>query len=207
MDSMVSSSPTSALTALLGGETKARILRVLLADPQASFHLRGLANAAGVDSGNAHKTLKMLASADLVRVDPDSRGSVYRLESASPLAAPLRALFFAAGELLDDLRAVARELDAECVLVYGSAAQGQDGPGSDVDVLVIGGASAIEAQAAFAPVSRKHGRRIEVLTIERRQIERELSEHSEFWRGLFAGRTITLKGEASIAALLSAARG
>ncbi len=204
---MQSTSALTALSTLMGGETKARLLGVLLEDPEASFHLRGLASAAGVDSGNAHKTLKALASADIVRVESDGRGSVYRLDTRSPLAAPLRALFFAAGDLLHDLRAVAAELPAESVLVYGSTAQGRDGPGSDVDLLVIGAVSGIEAQAAFAPVSRKHGRAIEVLTVERGQIERELAQQSAFWRGLFTGSIIILKGEASVASFLSAARG
>ena len=50
----------NALATLFGGMTKTRILEVLLTHPSESFHLRGLALAAGTDSGNTSKMLKLL---------------------------------------------------------------------------------------------------------------------------------------------------
>lgn len=195
-----------SLVTLFGGELKPRLLQALFGQADAGLHLRGLAAAAGVDSGNAHKALKALTAAGIVRTDRDARGAIYSIDGRSPLAEPLRLMFVRAGELMDDLRAAAATLDAQLVLVFGSLARGEDRPGSDVDVLVVGALSAIDAQAAFAPVARKYHRPVDVITVEHERLMRELAARSVFWHDIFGGDTIVLKGEGAHAAFVSASR-
>ena len=184
-----------SLTYLFGGEGKTRLLQTLFARPEEVFHLRGLATAAGVDSGNASKALKGLVQAHLVKVVPDSRGVRYQADDRSPLFEPLRQLFLAASELLRDLKEVAEKLPAEQVLIFGSVAQGTDRPESDIDILVVGDLSAIEAQAAFNSVGRKHRRHVDVLVASRVTISKQLEDGSLFWRDILGHRSILLKGE------------
>jgi len=85
------------LVTLFGGKTKARILSVLLSNPAESYHLRGLAQAAGTDSGNTSKLLKILVEGGLVLARPDRQSTRYSISTSSPLTAPLKQLFTCAG--------------------------------------------------------------------------------------------------------------
>lgn len=88
-----------ALETLLGGTTKVRILEVLASHPGQDFHLRGLAQAAGTDSGNTSKLLRTLVDSEIVVCTQDSHSARYALNERSPLVAPLRELILRAGAL------------------------------------------------------------------------------------------------------------
>jgi len=196
---------TDSLSFLFGSEARARLLRTLFCHPQEAYHLRGLAAAAGVDSGNASKALKGLTEAHLVKIVSDSRGPRYQADDRSPLFRPLRDLFLVSGELLKDLEEVARQLPAEQILIFGSVAKGTDGPKSDVDVLVVGDLSSIEAQAAFSPVGRKHNRSVNVMAVDRATLSRQVAEGSIFWRDVLENKVIMLKGEPLAASVATTA--
>ncbi len=185
---------TDTLVTIFGGKTKARILETLLTHPSESFHLRGLAQAAGTDSGNTSKLLKLLVESGLVLAAPDRHSTRYSINSGSPLAAPLRQLVACAGSLMVDLREVASTLFAAYVGVYGSVAAGTDDGNSDVDVLVVGKLSAVAAQTAFKSVARKHGNAISVVAVTARELTQRLSEGGAFWVSVANGRKIDLKG-------------
>jgi hypothetical protein len=185
---------TDALVTIFGGKTKARILETLLTHPSESFHLRGLAQAAGTDSGNTSKLLKLLVESGLVLAAPDRHSTRYSINSGSPLVAPLRQLVACAGSLMVDMREVANTLSAAYVGVYGSVASGTDDGNSDVDVLVVGKLSVVAAQTAFKSVARKHGKAINVVAVTARDLTQRLSEGGAFWASVAEGKKIDLKG-------------
>ncbi|TFZ02336.1 nucleotidyltransferase domain-containing protein [Ramlibacter henchirensis] len=191
----------ATLAYLFGSRTKARLLRALFSTPHEAFHLRGLASLAGVDAGNAVKVLRGLVAVGLVKQVADARGTRYQADEGSPLHAALRQLFLAADALLHDLREVAQALPAEQVHVFGSMARGTAGPDSDVDMLVVGDLSTIEAQAAFKRVARKHKREVSVLVVDRDTLRKQVAEGTAFWRDVLAHPVITLKGDNIDAAL------
>jgi predicted nucleotidyltransferase len=191
----------ATLAYLFGSQAKARLLGVLFSNPHEAYHLRGLATMAGVESGNAVKMLRALAAAHLVKQVSDPRGARYQADDRSPLFGALRQLFLAADALLQDLRRVADTLQAEEVHVFGSMARGTARPDSDVDILVVGDLSTIEAQAAFKPVARKHKREVSVLVVDRDTLRKQAAEGAPFWRDVLAHPVITLKGDSIHAAL------
>jgi hypothetical protein len=185
---------TEALVTIFGGKTKARILETLLTHPSESFHLRGLAQAAGTDSGNTSKLLKLLVESGLVLAAPDRHSTRYSINSGSPLVAPLRQLVACAGSLMVDMREVANTLSAAYVGVYGSVASGTDDGKSDVDLLVVGKLSVVAAQTAFKSVARKHGKAINVVAVTARDLKQRLTEGGAFWASVAEGKKIDLKG-------------
>jgi hypothetical protein len=182
------------LPALFGGKTKARILEVLLSNPDQTYHLRGLAQAAGTDSGNTSKLLRVLVDGGLVRAVPDSPSTRYAINQDSPLTEPLRSLFARAGALMEDLRTRALTLAATYIAVFGSQAAGTAEVLSDVDVLVVGELSAVSAQAAFKPVGRKHHKSINVVVVSPPELALQLSAGSAFWSSVAGGPRVDLKG-------------
>lgn len=182
------------LATIFGGKTKARILEVLLSHPSENYHLRGLAQAAGTDSGNTSKLLKLLVKSGLVLAGPDRYSTRYSINSRSPLVAPLRQLVARAGSLMVDLRAVADRIDAVYVGVYGSVAAGTDDANSDIDVLVAGDLSGVAAQSAFKAVGRKHRKTVNVVAVTSAELARKLRGGGAFWTSIADGTKIDLKG-------------
>ncbi len=183
------------LATLFGGKTKARILEVLLSNSGESFHLRGLAQAAGTDSGNTSKLLKLLVEDGLVIAAPDRQSTRYAINSRSPLVPSLRQLVASAGSLMTDLRVTADSVVADYVCVFGSYAAGSDDANSDIDVLVVGDLSAVAAQAAFKPVGRKHRKTINVVAVPAEGFADRVSEGGAFWNSVSTGKRIDLKGQ------------
>lgn len=184
----------STLGELFGGQLKYRILRTLYEQPDREFHLRGLAAAADVDAGNAHRMLRRLIEAHLCEAVPDKPFVKYRARRDGPLWQDLVRMFSRGSELIEDIRTVAGRLDGTAA-IFGSAARGEAGAGSDVDVLLIGPMSTIEAQAAFKPVGRKHDRRINVIAITEMELAENLQAGSAFWRDVLTQPLIMLVGE------------
>ena len=182
------------LVTIFGGKTKARILDVLLSHPSESYHLRGLAQVAGTDSGNTSKLLKLLVDGGLVLAAPDRHSTRYSINSRSPLVAPLRQLVACAGSLMVDLRAVASGIDAAYIGVYGSVAAGTDDVNSDIDVLIVGDLSGVAAQTAFKAVGRKHRKTVNVVAVTASELVQKLREGSALWISIAEGKKIDLKG-------------
>lgn len=189
------------LLMLFGGKTKVQILDVLLSHSGESFHLRGLAQAAGTDSGNTSKLLRGLVQGGLVLAAPDTHSTRYSINQQSPLVAPLQQLLALGGALVVDLRLVATRLKATYVAVFGSVAAGMARSDSDVDVLLVGELSGVAAQAAFKPVARKHGKQVNVVAVTANQLSKHLTDGGAFWSSLAHGRRIDLKGTWPDAAL------
>ena len=182
------------LATLFGGKTKARILSVLLSNPSQSYHLRGLAQAAGTDSGNTSKLLKLLVNDGLVVAASDTHSTRYSINAESPLVGPLRQLVVCAGSLMLDLRSAANGIAAKYICVFGSVAAGTDDAKSDLDVLIVADLTAVAAQLAFKAVGRKHRKTINVVAVTPSKFARHLAEGSAFWVSLASGRRIDLKG-------------
>ena len=185
---------SDALATLLGGQTKARILDVLVSHPGESYHLRGLANAAGTDSGNTSKLIRSLVKMGLVLAARDSHSTRYSINDRSPLTGPLRQLVACAGALMADSRAVADGIPASYIGVFGSFAAGTDDIESDVDVLVVGDINGVTAQAAFKAAGRKHHRSVNAVAVTQTELTRHLAEGGAFWTAVVNGKRIDMKG-------------
>ena len=181
------------LKQLCGSEQRYRVLRTLFESPGRAYHLRGLATAAGVDASNISKLLPKLIAAGLVEREASEPYTRYRARQDNLLLQAIKALFSQASTLVTELREVAQTLDGD-VAIFGSSASGTDTPDSDLDVLVVGRVSQISAQAAFKPVARRYKRKINVTVIERKKLEKELAEGSQFWTGVLCAPTVPLKG-------------
>jgi predicted nucleotidyltransferase len=181
------------LKELCGSEQRYRIFRTLFGNPGRSYHLRGLATAAGVDASNVSKLLPKLVAVGLVERESGEPTARYRARRDNPLLQALTALFSQASSLVADLRAVAQKLDAD-VAIFGSMVMGTDTPDSDVDVLVVGRMSQITAQAAFKPLARRYKRTVNVTAIDRRKLQEEIAKGSQFWKSVLSGPIVPLKG-------------
>ena len=134
-------SPPNVTEALLGSTLKIRTLRVLRRLPAREFTVRELAREVGASDVGVGKVLDDLEAYDVVRRRRIGRAYAIRANPDSALFGVTRDLF----EREEDLGAqfqtavqrwCARE-GVEYAALFGSAARGDLGPDSDVDLLIV----------------------------------------------------------------------
>jgi DNA-binding transcriptional ArsR family regulator len=114
------------------------VMRVL-AGSDAPLGVREVSRLAGVSANRASQVLAELAEHGLVLVDERGAGRLCRLNRTHLAAEPLLALIGLRGRLFELLRTEVESWPRRSlhVSLFGSAARGDGGTGSDLDLLVV----------------------------------------------------------------------
>jgi predicted nucleotidyltransferase len=143
----------NSLLDVLFGSYRQRVLGLLLLQPGQRFHVRELARQTGTTAGTLHRELAKLAEAGLLVRERQGNQVLYQANRACPVFDELAGLFRktsgAASVLQEALQALAPQI--RFALIFGSVARGEETPGSDVDVLVVGDAGFTEVVRALYP--------------------------------------------------------
>lgn len=127
-------------SAFLFGDKHRRLLGLVLMRPEQSFHVREIARLTGLDAGNVHRELKRMASAGLVTSARVGNQLRYQADRSCPIFEELTGIIRKTTGMADVLReALAPLADRITVaFVFGSVAKGEEGPRSDIDLMVVG---------------------------------------------------------------------
>ena len=158
--STIHAAATTSPVRLLLGDYHIRLLSLLLLRPEEDFHLRQIERLTHVPAGPARRELQRFLDAGLitrrevgnqVRYQANRRCLVFE-----ELASMLRKTTGLADVLRDALAPLARRI--RFAFVFGSAAEGKEGPFSDVDVMIVGTVPFDAVVAAMAGPERQLGR-------------------------------------------------
>jgi len=129
------------LDGLLFSRTATRLLRVLAKFPTKLFTGRELAEAAGAPPHRTMQVLRRLEGEGLVVSRVVGRAYEWRVRAAHPLLPALRKFFdaedAARAQFLQLVNQTLRKVAGVQVVLFGSAARREEGPHSDLDLLVI----------------------------------------------------------------------
>lgn len=131
------------LVEVLFGAYRRNILSLLLLRPVETFYVREIARLTGTPAGSLHRELKLLTDGGLLIRTAVGNQVRYQADRNCPIYEDLAALFRKTAGLADVLREALSRLTGKIrvAFVFGSVAQGQERPSSDVDVMVVGAAS------------------------------------------------------------------
>ena len=163
--------------------TTAAVLRVL-AGADTAFSVRQAALIAGVSAPRALEIVDHAAARGLVLVEQAGRSRMCRLNRDHIAADAIVALVTLRQRMLETLTAdiggwAIEPLHAS---LFGSAARGDGGPDSDLDVLVVGGDDTPEAAwqeqmyASGQRLERRIGNRVSWFDISRADLERAVAQ-------------------------------
>ena len=179
------------LTALFRSAGAVRVLRAL-AHHGGLLAVPTLERAAGLTNAGVHRVVRALADTGVVRTEGQGRVTGYRLDPDHPLVPAIAALFAAedarADRVLDAVRAAAAPHQPEAVWLFGSAARGEDLPGSDVDIAVVFRAGTPEAaldavRTGLQPMEDAERVAVSVIGLWPEDVAR-LSAGDPLWRAL-----------------------
>jgi predicted nucleotidyltransferase len=180
---------------VLFGADHRRLLGLLFMRPGESFHIREIARLTGADAGNAHRALRRLEQAGLVKSSRIGNQRRYEANPDSPIFGELQGIVRKTMGLADVLREALSPLRAriEQAFVFGSIARGDSGPRSDVDLMVVGDASFGDVIDAIHPVHERLGREVNPIVMSGEEF-RSRAKDPGFIARVLSGPRIALLG-------------
>lgn len=163
--------------------------------PDQNFHLREVERLTGVPSGPAHRELKRMERAGLVSANRVGNQVRYQANRDSPIFPELQGIVRKTVGLADILREALLPFAPKihAAFVFGSVAQGQEGPRSDIDLMVVGDATFDEVVSALYPLQERLGREINPITMSLTEFRNRARERS-FVTRVIDGEKLMLVG-------------
>jgi len=143
--------PSADLGTLFFGAYRRRVLGLLLLHPDESFHLREIARVTRTQPGTLRRELAQLSAAGVLARKRIGNLDRYKADTACPVYDELRGILKKTAGVADVLREGLASLSDKIsvAFVYGSVASGAERRSSDIDVMVVGGASFEEVVGAL----------------------------------------------------------
>lgn len=181
--------------ALFSG-TQQRVLAQLFGQSARSFGATELIRLVGAGSGAVQRQVQRLVESGLITVTPIGNQKHYRANSASPIFRELRSIVAKTLGPSDSLRAALTPLrkQIQMAFLFGSAAQGRDHAGSDIDVLIVSDSLTLEdVYAACGRLEGRLGRKINPTLYTAAEF-RQRQHTSSFLKKVLAGPRTPLIG-------------
>lgn len=197
---MKTQAPADAINlgALLFGRYRRDVLAQLLLHPEQSLHLRELARLTEKSAGTLARELNVLAEAGLLLRRRVGNQVHFQANPACPIYEELRGILKKTSGLADVLREALQPLERKIAsaFVFGSIARGDERPGSDVDVMVVGRAGFADVVMALAPAQEALRREINPVVYQPGEFDSALKEKEPFLLRVMEDKKIYLVGGA-----------
>lgn len=184
---------------LLFGRYHRDLLGLLLLHPEQTLHIREIVRLTGVPAGSAHRELKRFAEAGLLKRTRVGNQVHYQADRGSAIFEELASIFRKTVGIADVLREALAPLRKQitAAFIFGSVAQGKEGPHSDVDLMVIGSPSFESVVAAVSPAQERLRREVNAVVVPAKTFRSKLASRDRFVTRVMAEPRIMLMGELS----------
>ena len=150
------------LSIALFGKTRRRVLNLFFDGTDTSYNVNDVIRELGLGTGAVFRELKNLAEAGILESYSVGNQLRYRVNMSCPIHAELRAMIQKTAGGFEMIREALQPMASEitAAFIYGSYARGNAGPGSDIDLMVVGDADMLEVLKALREISDELGREI-----------------------------------------------
>jgi predicted nucleotidyltransferase len=187
---------TALMSELLGGAGRYKALRCLYEQPACAFGTRELATLAGIDPANASRWLRRWSDVGLVERRVERGVPVFQASrdpSLAPLAQLLQQDTLTTQVLSQEVVKLGEKIEAAAI--FGSAARGESGAASDIDLLLLTDLPQLKAQAVFKAPGRELGRPVNVLAYSPQAWREALRKGDAFVLEILNSPLVPLKGD------------
>ena len=139
------------ISSVLFGKTRRALLSILFRHADVSFYMMQLVRAAGAGKGAVQRDLELLSKAGIISREKIGRQIFYQANRQCPIYEELRQMIIKTMGYADVLKSGLETIQdkIKIAFIYGSVAKAGESKGSDVDIMVIGGASFSEVVSAI----------------------------------------------------------
>ncbi|NPV59495.1 MAG: ArsR family transcriptional regulator [Actinobacteria bacterium] len=173
------------------------LLKIFFLHTSEEFYQRELSRLSGDSLYLVQRELSRLERSGLVRKERRGNRVYYSAQEENPAFLDLKKFFIKTVALGDKLSHALAPLLPEINLafIYGSVATGEDRPGSDVDIMVIGEVSLKELSKILGPLSRELGREFNPSAYAISEFKKRIKEGNAFIWSVINSPKIWLVGD------------
>jgi len=186
----------SALSDLLFGQIRGRILALLYGWHDKAFYVRQIARHVDASAGSVRRELEKLAAVDLLVKTSLGNQVFYRANQANPVFAEMRTLVNKTVGIFHVLRSALEKISGQITVafVYGSIARQTETAESDVDLLIIGAAVLDDVLACLPHAETALGRAINPTVYSMAEFTQKLNQGNHFLSAVVKGPKVFLIG-------------
>ncbi|MCG2689913.1 nucleotidyltransferase domain-containing protein [Candidatus Parcubacteria bacterium] len=170
-----------------------KIFGYFFVNPHKKHYINELAGLLEVDPGNLFRKLKELEQEGVLVSEIAGNQKYFFLNKAYPLLKELKKIYEAKYGLVAILQAKLEKLSGlKRAYIFGSYAKGNLSAQSDIDLLLVGEHSSLEAKKIVLPLQRKLKREINIIDLTLKELERRQKQKDDFLQNVFSGQVIEL---------------
>lgn len=189
-------SPPSNSPLSLFGKTRQALLAQLYTRPDEALLQEQLIRHAALGRGTVQRELEFLTRAGILRRTVHGRQVYFQADPECPIYPELKTLIVKTAGAADFLRGVLAPLAERirAAFIYGSVARAQARRGSDIDVMIIGDVSFVQASEALARAQVALGREVNPSVYSPGEFRDKLAAQQHFLSSVLNGKKIFLIG-------------
>ncbi len=173
------------------------LLKIFFLHTGEEFYQRELSRLSGDSLYLVQRELERLERSGIIRKERRGNRVYYSAQEENPAFLDLKRFFLKTVALGDRLSEALTPLLPEIThaFIYGSVAAGEDRPGSDVDIMVIGKISLKELSKVLGPLSRELGREFNPTAYSTTEFKKRIKDGNAFIGSVIRSPKIWLVGD------------
>ncbi len=180
---------------LFGSSTRTALLTELFMNESKRFHIRDLSRRLSITHSALLKEVDNLEILGIVKVEKIGRMKFVGINSGIPYFKELKEIIIKTSGLKDLIyNQLSSNKAIKFCMIFGSFANGEETPESDIDVLIIGKVKVLELSKQFKQVEEKTGREVNFIVWNESQLQRRAKEKSGFLSDLINKQVIMVIG-------------
>jgi DNA-binding transcriptional ArsR family regulator len=182
------------LSELLSSRVRAEILRLLFDGRDREFHVRAIERGCGASFGSTRQELKKLSRLDLVKSRRDGNRLYFRANREHPIYPEIVGLVTKTVGTIAVLREALTDKTIKIAFMFGSAADGSEKAGSDLDLVVIGDIGMRRLSALLSGYEERIGRDINPHVYHADEFARRVKKREHFVARLLSSPKVFIVG-------------
>lgn len=177
----------------LRSKTEQALISYFLINPAQEHYINELAALLSLDPSNTHKKLTALEAQGFLTSRTQGKVKFFRLNKQYRLLPELKKTFNSRYGLAEQLKKeLAQVPGIEQAYIFGSFAQNKMNKDSDIDLLIVGTHSIMQAQKRISPIQNQIGREINVIDMSPAEFKQRQKRNDAFILNVLSNKNIKL---------------
>lgn len=160
---------------------------------KARHYINELANILDVDTGNLFRKLKELEEEGIMKSESVGNQKFFFINKNYPLLSALEKTYNTKFGLAQKLKEKILKIKGiKSAYIFGSFANGNFSDESDLDILLIGNHSSLEAKRGLLPFQKVLKREINIIDLTEKELKNKIAHNDEFIQNIFSKAKIKL---------------
>jgi predicted nucleotidyltransferase len=172
------------------------LLAATLLSPDKWWYMSELASHLKTPLSSLQRELNSLSASGVLERKQDGRRTYYKARRDSPIFGDLRDLFLRTAGILPALESelIGFKDKIRWAALYGSIARGEEGPESDIDLLVVGNIATGDLLPLLRRVERRFGREVNVKRYSEKEFRDKMRGGDHLVKSVLKGKVVSLIG-------------